>query len=71
MVFFMLFSNSKIGCISTSFEKKCILSHITKKFQALQFLQNCLSKKNLALKNIRFDIIKTVFVVDITFILSF
>ena len=36
-----LISNSKINCISTSFEKRIsILSHIAKKLQAHQFLQN-------------------------------
>ena len=38
-----LSGNSKISCISTSFEKEVsILSHIAKKLKARQYLQNCL-----------------------------
>ena len=41
-----LISNSKINCISTSFEKRIsILSHIAKKLQAHQFLKNWVCKK--------------------------
>ena len=38
-----LFFNSKISCVSTSFKKEIsIFSHIAKKLQACQYLQNCL-----------------------------
>ena len=44
--FSKLFLNSKTSCISTSFKKRIsILSHIGKKLQARQFLQNRLSEK--------------------------
>ena len=41
--FLKLTLNSKISCISTSFEKEIrVLSHIAKKLQDRQYLQNCL-----------------------------
>ena len=48
----MLFLNSKKSCISTSFKKNIISSHLAKKLLAWQFSQNCLSKKHLALKSL-------------------
>ena len=43
MIFSKTILNPKISCISTSFKKEIsILSHIPKKRQARQYLQNCL-----------------------------
>ena len=69
-----LFFNSKISCISMSFKRRIdILSHIGKKVQARQFLQNRLSEKAPESKKFFFQICifcyfsKTVLVIDLKF----
>ena len=53
MVFSNTVWNSKISCIFPSFKKKnCILSHITKKVKAVQYLQNCFSQRSLSNKKL-------------------
>ena len=76
--FSKLFLNSKMSCISTSFKKRIsILSHIGKKLQARQFLQNHLSEKAHGSKKLSqfffFFLIfsNTVLVIDLTFKFEF